>query len=365
MSLNTFFHDPTWLKVHGAIAIGTCGIPALVVLRIKTVRARKRDIYKPSVLQAETYGTDDLHEAPSAGTAPAPSDRTSNRRRAILNLTLTTACIAAMSSCYMFALHNYIILDNWDEGNGRLYIRDYVGAIVCYKKAMRADPSLSNSHLLIGIALLKAGRARNAVTELRIAAKGDKSDTEPLTVLGDALMILKRPAEAVEAYRRAIDISPSEVGFYIALANALQEIGKPVEAYAAYEKAIDIDPRNVKAHTKIGELLIANGHMDEGLAHCRRAVALAPRDIIAHNTLATALARVGLYDEAIVEYRKSIDLDPTEPLAYYDLGATLERKNDFPNALQAFKKSATLKPRNKVEMDSIRRAQEEIERLER
>ncbi len=368
MSFSTFFHEPTWTKVYTSAAITACGALGLVALRYRIVLARKRDIYKPAVMIDEIYGTEQPVEpvGNEVQQQPDPSSNRPNSRgglRRLIRAASITLCLTVMTLASALGLRYYTILNNWQEGNDRTFIGDYVGGIVCYKKALRADTSLKKTHLLIGIALLKSGKGRTAIRELEIAAKGEETDPEAPTVMGDAYMILKRPAEAVKAYKQAISITPDDPDYYVALAAALLPLQRPDEAYIAYQKAIEINPRYVRAHIKIGELLLTLGHLDEAMAHCKHAVELGPNDVAAHNTLGACYARRGQFSEAIEEYKRSVALDPHGAIAYYDLGTLLEQTKDLPHALDTFRHIQKLTPRNGGEFDAVRRAQFQIDHL--
>jgi tetratricopeptide (TPR) repeat protein len=374
LSLYSILHDPTWIKFDGAIALGSCGVLGLAALRFVVVRRRKKDIYQPAILIAETYAADETqdHNEPATSDEPVPDGREqplrkrqpSRFQRRVLSAVVGIMCISVSLSAFLFALRSYIVLSNWQDGQSRDYIGDHVGAIVCYKKALRADPDLKRTHLLIGVALLKSDHVRAAIPELQTAAKDENSDPEPQELLGDAYRATDMWAEAALAYRQAAVASPRDPKYYIDIGGCMEKLHHPDIAYSAYDAAIQIDPRSKSAHIKLGSLLINTGHLDEGMAHLKKAIALAPNDVMAHSTLATAYARFRIYDSAVAEFRRAIDIDSKFNVAWFNLGVTLEHMNAWERALDAFKTCAKLTPRNNAEKDANDLARIEVSKIE-
>jgi len=365
LSINSFLHDPSWSKVDGSAFIATGSLLVLGATRWLYVRRRKRDIYKPSVLLSEAFAAEDPDDEIEF-TRPSkrkPGQISVPRWLKSLTAVLGVMCITVSVIGYLFALQGYIILSNWSDGTSRMLIGDFVGSIVCYKKALRADPSLRHSHYLIGDSLLRSGRIGSAIPELETATKGEKSDPEPSAVLGDAYQLVNKPSEAMASYHRAASLDPSSAKYPMAIANCLETLHRLDDAYQAYERAIHLEPDNYKAHMKLGALLISNGHLDEGIAHCKRAIALAPNEVLPHNTLATAYTQFGMFADAVEEYRKTISLDPKFPIAFYDYGATLERMGEYERALEAFKTCSGLKAHNTMEQSAIDKAAGEVRKL--
>lgn len=370
MSIAATLREPTNMHMYAGIATASIGVAMLVLLRIHHVRANNKDIYKPSVLIDEAFG----HDEDDPGEIPLPPPGRKGRKfragkgaRKLSRITTLIVVLIALAISFAgsaYALHNYTIVSNWRDGTSRALIHDYVGAIVCFKKALRADPGLRHSHFLIGDSLFRSSRVRSAIEELEIAANGEHSDPDPSAYLGDAYLLLNRPQEALKAYRKAAEIDKQSAAYQIAIASCLEQMNNLDEAYRAYEYAIKLEPDNFKAHMKLGALLVNHGHLDEGVAHCKRAIALAPNEVLPHNTLATAYAEYQMYNEAIVEFRKAISLNKKSPIPFYDYGATLERLSEWDRALEQFRSCVSMTPQNIEERQTIDKAKVEIARIQ-
>jgi len=342
-------HDPTWFKFHAGELVGGCGILGLAALRFKNIlERRKRNIVKQT---AATY-------------ARFPAHLMAPRNHTVRNAVITLSCIGFSALGGLFALKNYIILTNWDEGHYRDLIGDHVGAIICYKKALRMDFGLRHTHFLIGESLVRAGRVHSAIPELELAASGDQIDPLASSSLGDAYRSVNMPYEAALAYKQATTISSLDPTYYIHIGRCMEQLHRTDIAYSAYDAAIRVDPQCESAYIQLGSLLVNTGHLDEGRANLKKAISIAPRDVLAHSTLATAYARFEMYDDAIAEFRKAIGINPKFSIAWFNLGVALEHMKQWERALEAFNNCAKLSPTGAAEKRASALASNEIRTIQ-
>ena len=85
---------------------------------------------------------------------------------------------------------------------------DWPGAEAWYRKAVALAPSLPTGYYAWGAALLRHGKAEEAIAQLRMAHDKGPDWAEPLKAWGDALMALHRPAEARQKYDAALPFAP-------------------------------------------------------------------------------------------------------------------------------------------------------------
>jgi len=350
VSLITFFRDPSWQKVHAGMLLAACGGFGLAALRIKHIRdLRNRYLVKQV----------------TAAYARFPGHPLSSRRYTVRNTTVAALCVVVSVIGCAVALRNYIILSNWDEGSQRDSIGDHIGAIICYKKALRIDSGLRRTHCLIGQSLLVSGRPSTAIPELKAAVRDEKSDSDPAATLGDAYQVLGRYSEAIDAYKSALAIDANNSRYEIGLGTCYEKMEMLTLAYRAYERAIASDAKNVNAHIKLGVLLVRTGNINEGIGHCRRAAALAPTSSLAHYCLAEALVRVARYQSAVTEYKDAIAYEPKWIMPHYNLGVTLERIHEPELALDEYKACMKLEVHSEEERYAIRTARIAAMRLSR
>jgi superkiller protein 3 len=271
---------------------------------------------------------------------------------------------------YLFALRGYVILTNWQDGHERDFLGDSIGAIICYRKALRVDPTLRDTHLFIGEALYASGHVRASISELRAAAEGGQSNPAAAALLGDAYQALNQPEQAIAAYKQASALAPAAAGYQLVLGICLEKLHRRVEAMEAYERALQLEPSYALAHIRLGILLANCGRREEGLAHCKRAVILAPRSVLAHNALGTVYTLYGQYVEARAEYYKAVELNPWFLFGQANLGSALEKMNLPEQAMVHFKECMRIAAgekqdmQDKEERDLIVQVRSKIRRLE-
>jgi predicted Zn-dependent protease len=81
-------------------------------------------------------------------------------------------------------------------------------AIPLLERARRIEPGDYFVNLLLGIDLLRTGKAAEAVTRLQLAARARPGEEFPEDYLGEAEAVLGQNALAAEAYQRAIELGP-------------------------------------------------------------------------------------------------------------------------------------------------------------
>ncbi len=166
------------------------------------------------------------------------------------------------------------------------------------KLSERAVAEASEELFSLGLALLDAGRVRQAETGFRKALLLDPSCNEArlhlahslhmrkkfdealslydellshgwnnavtLNNRGNTLLLMNRLEEAAESYRSALSLKPDLHDARVALATALQGMGKISEALAACDEALAISPENAEAHWNRALLLLLQGKYREG-----------------------------------------------------------------------------------------------------
>jgi tetratricopeptide (TPR) repeat protein len=102
---------------------------------------------------------------------------------------------------------------------------------------VRADPGRAHAHLVLGTALLRAGRVAEALTPLREAVRLDPKLEAAHYNLGGALALQRRDAEALAELRLALALHPRSADTHEALAAVLERTGQPAEAAAHRREA--------------------------------------------------------------------------------------------------------------------------------
>ena len=133
--------------------------------------------------------------------------------------------------------------------------RNYEAALRAVRSAEKADPSIPDTHILLGLVLAERGDKRGAKKE----------------------------------YRKAIQLDPDYDSPYNNLvALALQERDLKA-AYEEVREALRVDPDSAATHNNLGTILLMQHDLDGGIAELRKAVLLEPNVAFRHSGLAEAL----------------------------------------------------------------------------
>jgi tetratricopeptide (TPR) repeat protein len=106
-------------------------------------------------------------------------------------------------------------------------------AIHEFQEETRLAPRDPLTHLRLGMALVEAHRAAEAMPSLEIAAPSEPPTVDAFHYLGRALLALDRPAEAVAPLRRALELARIDAqlsSIHYQLALALRALGETEEA---------------------------------------------------------------------------------------------------------------------------------------
>ena len=117
-----------------------------------------------------------------------------------------------------------------------------------------------------GNALLRDGRANDALACFDAAIVGNPQHFQAFNNRGNALRVLDRIEDAVESYDEAIALRPRLALAHHNRASALQDLGRFSEAFDAYNEAIALRPDFHGAFQGRGTLNLLLGRTNEGFA---------------------------------------------------------------------------------------------------
>ncbi|MSV31977.1 MAG: tetratricopeptide repeat protein, partial [Bryobacterales bacterium] len=125
----------------------------------------------------------------------------------------------------------FLLLSCWgqlaEEGQRRLSVGDFAGAVPIYAELVKQSPANPGWKLNLGIALHMAGRDKEAVVPLSAAAGAMPQAFPAHALLGTSLMRLGQAAKAVVPLQRAVAMKPSDPQGRRMLAEAFLQSGQP------------------------------------------------------------------------------------------------------------------------------------------
>ncbi len=252
----------------------------------------------------------------------------------------------------------------------------YHDVFALYETTLAKNPNAWMAHNNLAIALVDAGRAREAIPHYEAALKLRLNYPEGENNLGYALTIVGEPQAALPHLQRALQLRPNYAEAHNNCGIALMNLGRTAEGEQEFRKALELRSDYAEAHRNLGLALATAGRtteaitqfaaavranpnyapaeldwavgltlsdrFDEARPHFERALELTPNDPDAHNRFGRALARAGQATEAIAQFRSAIALNPNLAEAHLNLGVALRRLGRTTEAQQEFAEASRL-----------------------
>jgi tetratricopeptide (TPR) repeat protein len=190
----------------------------------------------------------------------------------------------------------------------------------------------------LGRELMQRGEYERAVTEFRENAKqagGDNRVLAPaLRDLGAALAKAGKADEAVAELRRALGIAGDQAGVKREIYSLIADVYRGQDRLRDLITEIEKDPRKDAGELKLlGSLYEESGQIDKALGAYKRALVSSGKDMETRLKVVQLLQIQGELDAAIVEYEALIAAAPHNPDFVFQLAEALIQRGDRTKAL--------------------------------
>jgi len=181
--------------------------------------------------------------------------------------------------------------------------------LVCFDKAIRADPDYAPGWSNKGYVLLGLGSYDKALECCSRAVEISPGYSYAWNARGNALKKLGRHAKAIKSYEKAISLKQDYAYPWNGMGDALRELGQYSQAIDSYNRALKIrsfaGPWNGKgiALTKIGKF-------NDALICFDRSISISPAFVWPWYHKGRALEELGRVLEAAHCYRTALKIDP-------------------------------------------------------
>jgi tetratricopeptide (TPR) repeat protein len=166
------------------------------------------------------------------------------------------------------------------RGEARLRRWEFDGAEADLAKAVQFDPGNAQAKLLWGRALVKQGKASEAVKELLEVTMTAPDKEEGFLWLGEAYLLSAAPAPAARAFGRAEQLDSSDFRGAAGIGRAWLARRDFDKAYDALSRADELAKRrSSEVLTQLGVCEAGRGRHKEALRHYDKAVAILARDL--------------------------------------------------------------------------------------
>ncbi|KAH0691935.1 hypothetical protein KY289_019293 [Solanum tuberosum] len=238
-------------------------------------------------------------------------------------------------------------------------------AIVCYQRAIQAQPDYAMAFAYLADVYYKQGNLEMAIRNFRRAIARDAEFFEAYNNMGHVLKDAGEVQEAIHCYHQCLSLRPDHPEILSNLGNVYMErnmISAATQCYKAslavstglstpfnnlgiiyvqqrnYAQAIScfnellrINPMSTDGLVKRGNTYVGIGRVDETIQDYTRAIAIRPTMEDVHALLASTYMTSGNVEAAIKGYRQALMLCPDFPEATCNLLHTLQRVCDWEN----------------------------------
>lgn len=197
-----------------------------------------------------------------------------------------------------------------DLGDALLHLKDYEGAGVAFRRALRLEEE-SCAFCGLGAVYYQTGRYEEAERAFRRAEELNPNDECAYDWSGRMYYDLKRYEEAAAAFEREAELLPRAVLPLHFLGNSYGYLGRHEQAVKTYLKIISLQPDYEDAHYQLAVAYADMKRHRDAVNSYRRALELRPKDGRALVGLALAHDALGEWRDAraLHERLKSIDPD--------------------------------------------------------
>jgi len=217
-------------------------------------------------------------------------------------------------------------------GNGKLPMQ----ALDAFQRAAARDDKLFQAQFNYGLALLKVGRATEALAPLARAAELLPQSQEAVMTLGLAAVMNQRYAEAIPPLEQAWKKDSSNGRLGALLATAYLRTHAPAKAIPILKKS-SANTNDPAPLFLLVEALAESQQHEEALAAARQAQQRFPKLAQAHMAVAQQLARLGRYQEARPAFEETLKLAPGQNEAELGLADVLQKAGEHEAALEHYR----------------------------
>jgi tetratricopeptide (TPR) repeat protein len=164
-----------------------------------------------------------------------------------------------------------------------------------------------------GLAAYAQGNVAEAITQFTAAVEANPSNAEALNNLGQALVRAGRAGDAIPYFNRAIASADDVWTYHFNRARAYGDMHEWRRAIDGYRDAARLFPDDYATAFNLAHALQSSGDLGGAIEEYQRAVRLAPGQADFPLALASALERAQRPKDAIDAYKRFLDLQDSGP----------------------------------------------------
>ncbi len=217
-------------------------------------------------------------------------------------------------------------------------------ALDCFREALRVRPDLISAKTNAGVALRQLSKIYEAVAQFQEVVELTPDDAIACFNLGTTLHLAERYDDAVIWLQRAVEVCPSHAESALELGKVLAKLKRNEEAIQAYRHAISIAPDYTDALVNLGVILHENAQFEEAITLLERVVEFDPNQSDGWLRLGTALRGARRYGESLAAFRRALAIEPGSVVGYCNMSLVLVQLGRMEEAIETCKKAIFIEP---------------------
>ncbi len=182
-------------------------------------------------------------------------------------------------------------------------------ALVLLEPLAAANSQNLDFDLVLGSALIKAGRRRDGIPFVeKVAESGNSADAYLLA--GSALLQVNEFEQARRDLEAALSLDARLPGIYSLVGTARDKTGDVKQAEAAFREALKADADDFDANLYLGAILCKRRDLEEAQPYLERAIRLKPSSSMARYEMALLKSASEQYQAAAEDLEKVVKDDP-------------------------------------------------------
>jgi tetratricopeptide (TPR) repeat protein len=204
------------------------------------------------------------------------------------------------------------------EARTKIRKKDVRGALTALERAIAANPSDADAHMLYQDVAREALGVESLVTSYR-QKSGQAPDDALLAFL---YLRLLPPDEALKGFEKMITQHAGSPWAHAGKARALEALGRGAEATASYDAAVAAAPKETRFRAYQAFGYERAGNWAAAADAWNLVLTAAPTDRAARLGLGECLRKTGAFEGAIAEFTTVLKADASDAEAHYRIGLT-------------------------------------------
>ena len=178
------------------------------------------------------------------------------------------------------------------------------------ESAVRIDPTLYDSHLVLSKIYLKDKNYKDAIDQIDALVKKDQGNKDLWQQLALCYEQTGDQAKLAEADKRIIALDPRNISSRTRLARYSLAQNDAKTAFDLFKEIVALSPGDADAFKNLYDISLQRGVKDDAITYLKRYVALKPDNAEAQKNLGELLYDKKMFDGALDAYRAAIAIDP-------------------------------------------------------